>query len=40
MRGGSWNFPESMARCSFREEGHGREARAQDLGFRIVVEES
>lgn len=38
LRGGSWNAPAALARCSFREEGHGPQARAQDLGFRIVVE--
>ncbi|MGH9556539.1 MAG: formylglycine-generating enzyme family protein [Terriglobales bacterium] len=37
-RGGSFNFPATHARASHRQEGHGPEARAQDLGFRIVVE--
>lgn len=37
-RGGSWNFPAEFARPTFRQPGHGPKARAQDLGFRVVVQ--
>ncbi len=37
VRGGSFAFPHTYARSSFRQEGHGAGARAHDLGFRIVV---
>ncbi|MBX7150334.1 formylglycine-generating enzyme family protein [bacterium] len=38
VRGGSWNFPAEFASPTFRQPGHGPKARAQDLGFRIVVQ--
>jgi formylglycine-generating enzyme required for sulfatase activity len=40
IRGGSYAFPASMATCTYRTEGHGPHARAQDLGFRLVIESS
>jgi formylglycine-generating enzyme len=40
IRGGSYAFPASMATCTYRTEGHGSHARAQDLGFRLVIESS
>lgn len=37
MRGGSYAFPVSFASVFFRQPGHGAIARAQDLGFRVVI---
>ena len=37
IRGGSFAFPHTYARSTFRQEGHGASARAHDTGFRVVV---
>ena len=37
IRGGYAGAPAAQCRCSMRGEGHGAIARAQNMGFRIVI---
>jgi formylglycine-generating enzyme required for sulfatase activity len=37
FRGGSWLFPPEFARAGYREAGHGDQASAADLGFRVAL---